>query len=82
MNIILQFISLQFSPVMFLVATHKVIRVFFSFARFAGQVGYFYANIKTVAEAPVGDTIYLENQKVEPLPGFRKAIPMVSVHAL
>ena len=44
----------------------------------AGQVGYITASIKNVQETEVGDTITLvENPAKEPLPGYRKAIPMV-----
>ncbi len=44
----------------------------------AGDVGYFTASIKTVGDTPVGDTVTAaENGAKEPLPGFRKANPMV-----
>ncbi len=44
----------------------------------AGDVGYITASIKTVSETQVGDTITTaENGAKEPLPGFRKAQPMV-----
>ena len=44
----------------------------------AGEVGYLAASIKTVSEARVGDTITLaEAPATEPLPGYRKATPVV-----
>ncbi|XP_066488265.1 translation factor GUF1, mitochondrial [Tiliqua scincoides] len=44
---------------------------------YAGQVGYLIAGMKEVTEAQIGDTLYLHNQPVEPLPGFKSAKPMV-----
>lgn len=43
-----------------------------------GQVGFFAASIKTVKDARVGDTV-TDNARPtkEPLPGYRKATPMV-----
>jgi GTP-binding protein LepA len=44
----------------------------------AGEVGYVIANIRNVGDTQVGDTITVRsNPAVEPLPGFRKAKPMV-----
>ena len=44
----------------------------------AGEVGYFSASIKAVADARVGDTITLaSNPASEPLPGYTEAKPMV-----
>ncbi len=44
----------------------------------AGEVGFLFANIKTVADARIGDTIMEEaRQAVEPLPGFQEIKPMV-----
>ncbi|MGF1491835.1 MAG: translation elongation factor 4 [Microcoleaceae cyanobacterium] len=44
----------------------------------AGEVGYFSAAIKAVADARVGDTITLaKGQAEEPLPGYTEAKPMV-----
>mmetsp|Transcript_787 Transcript_787/g.1472 ORF Transcript_787/g.1472 Transcript_787/m.1472 type:complete len:677 (+) Transcript_787:53-2083(+) len=45
----------------------------------AGEVGYVCAAIKTVDDARVGDTIILAGMenKVEPLPGYTEATPMV-----
>jgi GTP-binding protein LepA len=44
----------------------------------AGEVGYLFANIKTVADAKIGDTITdHENPAAEALPGFEEIKPMV-----
>ena len=44
----------------------------------AGDVGYITASIKTVSETRVGDTVTTEeNGALEPLPGFKKVLPMV-----
>ncbi len=44
----------------------------------AGEVGYLYANIKTVSDAKIGDTVTdHENPAAEPLPGFEIIKPMV-----
>ena len=44
----------------------------------AGEVGYLYANIKTVSDAKIGDTITsFVNPASEPLPGFEELKPMV-----
>ncbi len=44
----------------------------------AGEVGYIIASIKSIRDARVGDTITdASNPAVEPLPGYRKATPMV-----
>jgi GTP-binding protein LepA len=44
----------------------------------AGEVGFLCANIKTVADAKIGDTIVdHENPASEPLPGFEEIKPMV-----
>jgi GTP-binding protein LepA len=44
----------------------------------AGEVGYFSASIKAVADARVGDTITLaKSPATEPLPGYEEAKPMV-----
>jgi GTP-binding protein LepA len=44
----------------------------------AGEVGYVHANIKTVGDAKIGDTITdAENPASEPLPGFEEIKPMV-----
>ncbi|MBQ7580821.1 MAG: translation elongation factor 4 [Clostridia bacterium] len=44
----------------------------------SGEVGYITASIKTVSDARVGDTVTLaSNPAAEPLPGYRKANPMV-----
>jgi len=45
---------------------------------FAGQVGYITASIKTVRDTAVGDTVTdAANPAAEPLPGYRKVLPMV-----
>ncbi len=44
----------------------------------AGEAGFLFANIKTVSDAKVGDTITEEvNPAAEPLPGFQEIKPMV-----
>jgi GTP-binding protein LepA len=44
----------------------------------AGEVGFLYANIKTVSDAKIGDTIVdAANPASEPLPGFEEIKPMV-----
>ncbi len=44
----------------------------------AGEVGFMFANIKTVSDAQVGDTVTDDEQPAaEPLPGFRQVKPMV-----
>jgi len=43
----------------------------------AGQVGYFVAGIKTVADARVGDTVAAPGAEIHPLPGFRETKSMV-----
>jgi GTP-binding protein LepA len=44
----------------------------------AGEVGYLFANIKTVSDAKIGDTITdHEHPAAEPLPGFEVIKPMV-----
>ncbi len=44
----------------------------------AGQVGYLTASIKNVRDTTVGDTVTLRDRPChEPLPGYRKAVPMV-----
>ncbi len=44
----------------------------------AGEVGFLSANIKTVSDAKIGDTIIdQDNPAAEPLPGFEEIKPMV-----
>lgn len=44
----------------------------------AGEVGYFTASIKSIADTTVGDTVTLCDRPAEtPLPGFKKSQPMV-----
>ncbi|CAH0393015.1 unnamed protein product [Bemisia tabaci] len=42
-----------------------------------GHVGYMMCNMRSTAEAKIGDTVYLKNAPVEPLPGFRPPRPIV-----
>ena len=43
-----------------------------------GEVGWFSAQIKAIKDIDVGDTITdMENPALEPLPGYRKVLPMV-----
>ena len=43
-----------------------------------GEVGWFSAQIKTIKDIDVGDTVTsMENPALEPLPGYRKVLPMV-----
>ncbi len=45
---------------------------------YAGEVGYFSASIKSIADTEVGDTVTgADNPADEPLPGFKKSVPMV-----
>jgi GTP-binding protein LepA len=44
----------------------------------AGEVGYVIANIKTLSDIDIGDTITtLRNPAAEPIPGYREVKPMV-----
>jgi GTP-binding protein LepA len=44
----------------------------------AGEAGFLFANIKTVSDAQIGDTVTsIENPAAEPLPGFQEIKPMV-----
>jgi GTP-binding protein LepA len=43
----------------------------------AGEAGYMHANIKTVSDAKIGDTITELGAQVEALPGFQEIKPMV-----
>jgi len=44
----------------------------------SGEVGYIIANIKTVSDVRVGDTITLDTRPAEtPLPGFKEVKPVV-----
>jgi GTP-binding protein LepA len=43
----------------------------------AGEVGFLFANIKTVSDAQIGDTIMEDGRAVEPVPGFQEIKPMV-----
>ena len=44
----------------------------------SGEVGYIAASIKSVQDTAVGDTItHVENAAPTPLPGYKKALPMV-----
>ena len=44
---------------------------------YQGQVGYLVCGMKSTKEAQIGDTIYICDTKIEPLPGFKQAKPMV-----
>jgi len=45
---------------------------------YAGQVGYLIANIKTVSDINIGDTItHRYNQASKPIPGYQEVKPMV-----
>ena len=47
-------------------------------ALYAGEVGYFTASIKNIGDTKVGDTVTQKDRPcAEPLPGFKKAQPMV-----
>lgn len=44
----------------------------------AGEVGYIAASVKSIEDTAVGDTItWADNPAKEPLPGYKKALPMV-----
>lgn len=44
----------------------------------AGEVGFIYAQIKSIQDIQVGDTItFFENQATKPLPGYKKLNPVV-----
>ena len=44
----------------------------------AGEVGYFTASIKTIADSRVGDTVTEDDRPcAEALPGYKKVVPMV-----
>ncbi len=44
----------------------------------AGEAGFLFANIKTVSDAQIGDTVTsADNPAAEPLPGFQEIKPMV-----
>ncbi len=44
----------------------------------AGEVGYIAASVKSIEDTAVGDTITcVDNLAKEPLPGYKKALPMV-----
>jgi GTP-binding protein LepA len=43
----------------------------------AGEIGYIVTGVKDIHETQVGDTIYLAGKHIEPLPGYKKPLPMV-----
>ncbi len=43
----------------------------------AGEVGYFLANIKSIKDVKVGDTVAPKSQEVAALPGYLEPVPMV-----
>ena len=51
----------------------------FNFDRYGGQVGYLIAQMRSVTDVWIGDTLYREKSPVEPLPGFKPAKPMVTL---
>jgi GTP-binding protein LepA len=81
--------ELKKGDTVYLMATGKSFEVvevgFFAPGRFvasetlrAGEVGYFTASIKNVADTRVGDTVTLLERKTDaPLPGYKQAQPMV-----
>ena len=47
-------------------------------ALYSGEVGYIAASIKSISDIEVGDTVFdLNNPAKEPLPGYKKAQPVV-----
>jgi len=42
-----------------------------------GEVGFFFANIRDIVQAKIGDTITEARENPEPLPGFQEVKPMV-----
>ena len=43
----------------------------------AGEVGFISGSIKSITEVEVGDTICIDGENVESLPGYKKMLPMV-----
>lgn len=43
----------------------------------SGEIGYIITGLHDVSQCPVGDTITLQGQKVEALPGYQQVKPMV-----
>jgi len=43
----------------------------------SGEIGYIVTGLHDVSQCPVGDTITLQGQKVEALPGYQQVKPMV-----
>ncbi len=43
----------------------------------SGEVGFLTASIKSITEVEVGDTICIDGQMVEALPGYKHVVPMV-----
>ena len=52
---------------------HEVKKTEFS----SGEVGFLSASIKSITEVEVGDTICLDGETVEALPGYKHVVPMV-----
>lgn len=44
---------------------------------YSGEVGFLSASIKSITEVEVGDTICLDGETVEALPGYKHVVPMV-----
>lgn len=43
----------------------------------AGEIGYIVTGIKDIHQTQVGDTIFLQGQGINPLPGYKKPKPMI-----
>jgi GTP-binding protein LepA len=43
----------------------------------AGEVGYFMANIRSISDVRIGDTVAPVDVRVSPLPGYKEPLPMV-----
>ncbi len=43
----------------------------------SGEIGYIITGLHDVSQCPVGDTISLQGEDVEPLPGYKQVKPMV-----
>lgn len=43
----------------------------------AGEIGYIVTGVKDIHQTQVGDTIHIAGKQIEPLPGYKKPLPMV-----